>query len=305
MKLGCTMGNADGSDNHSDEALFTNASPGGGLRVLRVLPRRSRRTVVEPGTKNLLEPNGRRPVLSTGDRDIPILIRSDPLPELDSMVRRTSKRRRLDSDTPSTAHGIGSGSSSMLQDDNFLTPPSSSSNCGNCGTTQSSRWSRSKLLLVPVCRPCYRYENKYCKSRPTSLAERARARADSSAVIQCANCASVQTTNGWHTSKILDSANICSACDHYERRHAKCRPLELVQQPRRTVDPECGNCGSHTSSKNEWLRSALLIGHKVCSTCYAYERKYSKCRPLSLIRRAEERLQSQTVTECGNCRRKT
>ncbi|KAJ7771723.1 hypothetical protein B0H16DRAFT_1514486 [Mycena metata] len=255
-----------------DNAASTSGSEGDS----RVLPRRgrSRRFAVVP----------ERPTEAT-------------TPELHNPVTptpcRPSKRRRLDASRPAVDPGA-------------LTPPAAVQSCGNCGATQAGRWCRSKLLLVTICRACYRYESKHCKSRPSSLAERVRARAEPSPVIQCGNCSSTKTSSGWHDSKILVGVNICSACDRYERRHLKCRPLSLAQRPRpsRTVDPECGNCGTRKSSKNEWRNSTLLIGHKICCTCYAYEKKHSKCRPPSLIQRAQERA-TQLQTECGNCRSKT
>ncbi|KAJ7043211.1 hypothetical protein C8F04DRAFT_1074052 [Mycena alexandri] len=274
----------------TDHAASTNSTRGDS-RVLRVLPRRGhphKIAVDSEGPAEATTPAGRH------YPEIPLHIQATPTHIADSIARRPFKRRRLDIDT----------SACPALDTGDLTPPAAVQSCGNCSTNRPGRWCRSKLLLVTICRACYRYESKHCKSRPSFLAERARARAEPSLIIQCGNCSSTGTASGWHSSKILVGANICSACDRYERRHSKCRPLSLAQLPRRTVDPEdCGNCGTRTSSKNEWLHSTLLIGHKICCTCYAYEKKHSKCRPPSLIQRAQER--AQLHTECGNCRSKT
>ncbi|KAJ7690294.1 hypothetical protein B0H16DRAFT_986017 [Mycena metata] len=114
----------------------------------------------------------------------------------------------------------------------------------------------------------------------------------------CGNCGSTMTAGGWTKSKLLPT-KICSACYGYERRNLKCRPLPAA----RPSSHCCGNCGTHTSSKNQWADSKLLIGQKLCRPCFEYEKQHSKGRPLSLVQRARNR--AHIVSECANCRSKT
>ncbi|KAJ7725110.1 hypothetical protein B0H16DRAFT_1595287, partial [Mycena metata] len=149
-------------------------------RLLRALPRRGRSRNIAVNSATDDELAAPRPLhVSSAAADT----QPDPVPEeadttdVGNVPTRISKRRRLDVQTSSTPGSSRDplhdnetyvGHSAAENDGNGLAPPPPPArSCGNCGSTTTSggAWYNSKLLLVKICRVCYRYEKKHTKCR--------------------------------------------------------------------------------------------------------------------------------------------
>ncbi|KAJ7633323.1 hypothetical protein DFH06DRAFT_1303424 [Mycena polygramma] len=189
--------------------------------------------------------------------------------------------------------------------------------CSNCRTSVTARWCTSKLKPgFNVCHSCYQYEKKHRhkKARPLELEAKRSLRADwhhapPEPVKACSNCrssvspaasmlgvaettaaagSSAGTTHPSKRPRIDSAAATPSAVPSSSSGQRSFASLSEVS-PSSTLDviplelpvaQTCSNC--RASVTWHWLNSKLKPGSKVCDSCYQYERKHKKARPLEL-----------------------
>ncbi|KAJ7725097.1 hypothetical protein B0H16DRAFT_286362 [Mycena metata] len=301
-----------------DDASFgEDEAPLSDSRLLRALPRRgrSRNIAASAATDDELAASSPRPPhvssAATDTQPDPVPEATDTTAALDGLVSvptRTSKRRRLDAQTSSTAGssrntGTSVGHSAGENDGNGLAPPPPPArSCRNCGSTTTSggAWYNSKLLLVKICRACYQYEKTHSRCRTFDMAERARLKAHIRPALQsgqrCGNCGT--ESNVCYISKLL-FVKICSGCYQYERSHSECRPKCRERPQRPQYLTECGNCHSKTTHGGGWHNSVANPDSQLrrCQACYEYESKKGKPRPESLYQKPPR----GPMVKCNNC----
>ncbi|KAJ6468254.1 hypothetical protein C8R45DRAFT_938186 [Mycena sanguinolenta] len=148
--------------------------------------------------------------------------------------------------------------------------------CTHCASTTSGngRWVKSSLVTGQLrCNACYWYERKRGKIRPLQWDDQ-----------QCAKChKALPKSAGRYSGSDL----LCRKCYDYEdakspaqEQSAECGPEESASSPTDVGVRKCSHCASTTSSNGRWVKSLLANGQIRCNTCYWYEKKRGKLRPL-------------------------
>ncbi|KAJ6468255.1 hypothetical protein C8R45DRAFT_1018056 [Mycena sanguinolenta] len=99
----------------------------------------------------------------------------------------------------------------------------------------------------------------------------------------CVNClATIITSTDWERSRLEKRHKRCVACNHYELKRGKARPVHLEARRVLLNSPKRPNCTNCQGPIRQAHYSKLNSGWRICSACYQCERKYNELRPRNL-----------------------